>query len=132
MSFLKPVDTVDRFFIDGPMDVKDLQMLIPDPPRSISTHSRRKYYFLSPDNPHSGCFVLTKDQLQYWSDQSWFLDGDCSFISPLESAATLGLLKTFTLYKPHISCASFLELQHWGVNFRNLIGGQIHYLKSAS
>ena len=131
--FWYPVDTVDRFFIDGPMDVNDLQMLIPDPPRSISTPlPGGNITFVSPDNPHSGCFVLTKDQLQYWSDQSWFLDGDCSFISPLESAATLGLLKTFTLYKPHISCASFLELQHWGVNFRNLIGGQIHYLKSAS
>ena len=104
---------------------------IPDPPRSICS-LQEEILLLCPDNPHSGCFVLTKDQLQYWSDQSWFLDGDCSFISPLESAATLGLLKTFTLYKPHISCASFLELQHWGVNFRNLIGGQIHYLKSAS
>ena len=128
--FWKPVDTVDRFFIDGPMEVHELKQIIPDPPKAISANlPGGNISFISPDNPHSGCFILTKKQLEYWSNQSWFLDRDCCLISPLESAATLGILKTFTVYKPHISCASFLELQHWGVNFRNLIGGQISYSK---
>ena len=131
--FWKPSDTVDRFFIDGPMEVEDLLKIIPDPPVPLSTPlPGGNITFVSPENPHSGCFILTKAQLKYWSDKPWFLDRDCSLISPLESAATLGLAKTFTLYKPHIAYASFLELQHWGVNFRNLIGGQISYLKRAS
>ena len=34
------------------------------------------------------------------------------FISPLESAATLGIMKNFNVYKPDYSCASFLEMEH--------------------
>ena len=125
-SFWKPSNSVDRFFIDGPMFEHELKTLIPDPPPPLSTLlPAGQVTFESPQNPHSGCFALTHAQLRHWSEQSWFLDRDCSLISPLESAATLGLVKTFTLYKPSWGFASFLELQHWGVSFRNLIGGQI-------
>ena len=125
-SFWKPAESVDRFFIDGPMMEHELKILIPDPPPPLSTLlPGGQVTFVSPENPHSGCFALTPSQLRHWSEQPWFLDRDCSLISPLESAATLGLVKTFTLYKPHLAYASFLELQHWGVSFRNLIGGQI-------
>ena len=131
-SFWKPADNIDRFFIDGPMFEHELKILIPDPPPSISTPlPAGQFTFESPLNPHSGCFVLTHAQLRHWSEQPWFLDYDCSLISPLESAATLGLLKTFTLYKPSWAYASFLELQHWGMSFRNLIGGQIRQKDSA-
>lgn len=125
-SFWKPVDTVDRFYIDGPMEEHELKMLIPDPPEAVSTPlPAGQVTFTSPLNPHSGCFVLSQAQMRHWSEQPWFLDRDSSLISPLESAATLGLLKTFQLYKPHIAFAAFLELQHWGTSFRSLIGGQI-------
>ena len=36
-SFWKPVDTVDRFFIDGPMEDHELKSLIPNPPQPLST-----------------------------------------------------------------------------------------------
>lgn len=125
-SFWKPVDTVDRFYIDGPMEPHELKALIPEPPAPLATAlPGGQVTFTSPDNPHSGCFVLTQAQMRHWREQPWFLDRDCSLISPLESAATLGLLKTFTLYKPHLAYAAFLELQHWGTSFRSLIGGQI-------
>ena len=125
-SFWKPAADVDRFFIDGAMFKHELDALIPEPPPPLSTAlPGGQVVFVSPENPHSGCFALTKAQLCYWSQQDWFLDYDCSLISPLESAATLGLVKTFKLYKPAWAYASFLELQHWGVNFRSLIGGQI-------
>ena len=125
-SYWKPADTVDRFYIDGPMHSNDLGALIPKPPSSVATLlPGGQVTFVSPDNPHSGCFALTHSQMVNWSEKPWFLDHDSSLISPLESAATLGILKTFSVYKPHLSYASFLELQHWGTNFRALIGKQI-------
>jgi hypothetical protein len=46
-------------------------------------------------------------------------------VSPLESAATLGLAKTFRLYKPVMAQASWLELQHWGTSFHCLLGDRV-------
>lgn len=63
-------------------------------------------------NPHSGFFAVTRAQLDYWMAQPHWLDHDVSFVSPLESAATLGLTKTFAVYKPDGPSASFLEVEH--------------------
>jgi hypothetical protein len=62
-------------------------------------------------NPHAGFFALTGEQFEHWAAQPHFLDMDCSFISPLESAATLGLLKTFSIYKPSAPMGWF-EVEH--------------------
>lgn len=81
--------------------------------------------FQRPLNPHSGCFFLTQQQMEYWANQPYFLDMDASFISPLESSASLGIMKTFKVYKPAIQNANFLEIQHYGDAFLGLIGKQI-------
>lgn len=65
-------------------------------------------------NPHAGCYFLNAAQMAFWARQPHFLDRDASFYSPLESAATLGILKTFRMYKPALDAASFLEVQHYG------------------
>ena len=73
-------------------------------------------------DPHSGCFFLTSDQMRRWAQRPFFLDRDIGFIGPLESAASLGLMKTFRVYKPSAENANFLELQHNGTwNSRFLI-----------
>ena len=41
-----------------------------------------------------------------------FLDGDVSYLSPLDSAATLSVMKTFHVYKPVLDQAWFLEVEH--------------------
>ena len=76
-------------------------------------------------NPHSGCYFLNGSQMDYWVNQPYFLDRDTSFVGPLESAATLGIMKTFRIYKPAPQNASFLEIQHFGTSFLSLIGKQI-------
>lgn len=81
--------------------------------------------FQRPLNPHSGCFFLTQKQMEHWVNQPYFLDMDVSFISPLESSASLGIMKTFRVYKPAIQNANFLEIQHYGDAFLSLIGNQI-------
>ena len=114
---------IDKLYIDGAMPVDQLQLHISDPMPSIHFHDGfcGDLTFESPRNPHAGCFVLSPEQLRHWSQQPWWLDGDCSFISPLESAATLGLLKTFKIYKPTYASGSFLEAQHWGTSFLGLM-----------
>lgn len=110
---------VNKLFIDGSLPNHELIKLLPVPTETIEIENwpLGKISFESPLNPHSGCFVLTHAQLSHWVQQSWWLDLDCSFISPLESAATLGILKTFKLFKPSFPMASLLEVQHWGTNF---------------
>ena len=76
-------------------------------------------------NPHSGCYFLNSRQMQHWVKQPYFLDRDTSFVSPLESAATLGIMRAFRIYKPAPAHANFLEIQHFGTGFLSLIGNQI-------
>jgi hypothetical protein len=78
-----------------------------------------------PLNPHSGCFFLTREQMEHLSSQPYFLDRDCQFVGPLESAASLGIMKTFRVYKPAPENASFLEIQHFGTGFLGLVGTTI-------
>ncbi|WP_338442067.1 hypothetical protein VZH09_02955 [Synechococcus elongatus IITB7] len=73
-----------------------------------------KVRFVKALNPHSGCFFLTNEQMRYWSSQPHFLDMDTSYFGPLESAATLGLLKTFQIFKVAYEDSYFFEVQHFG------------------
>ncbi|KKR02930.1 MAG: hypothetical protein UT30_C0044G0001 [Candidatus Uhrbacteria bacterium GW2011_GWF2_39_13] len=73
-------------------------------------------------NPHSGCYFLNAAQIEYWAQQPEFLDVDTSFIGPLESAVTQGIMKTFDVYKPSDENADFLEIQHYGTRFLSLVG----------
>ena len=61
-------------------------------------------------------FCLTRAQLRHWTEQPWFLDRIAVYFS-FGECSNLGLVKTFTLYKPSWAYASFLELAAWGVSF---------------
>ena len=122
---------VNRFYIDGTMHDGDLQKVLPEPVAPMATDwLGGQLFFESPRNPHAGCFFLGASQLAYWMQQSWWQDGDCSWVSPLESAATLGIAKTFKLFKPVMAQAAWLELQHWGCSFHCLIGHSVKLPKS--
>jgi hypothetical protein len=73
--------------------------------------------FHRPSNPHSGCFFLNARQMKAWADRPDFLDRDTAFIGPLESAATLGVMRCFRIYKPSPPNASFFEVEHHGSAF---------------
>jgi hypothetical protein len=76
-------------------------------------------------NPHSGCYFLNAEQMERWKKQPYFLDRDVRFIGPLESAASLGIMRTFRIYKPAPENAGFLEIQHYGSAFLNIIKHQV-------
>ncbi|MEY4975308.1 MAG: hypothetical protein RIQ97_503 [Pseudomonadota bacterium] len=71
-------------------------------------------------NPHAGFFALSARQLRHWMAQPHFMDLDSSFISPLESAASLGLLKTFSIYKPAAPMQSHFEIRHLDTKFSSM------------
>ena len=73
--------------------------------------------FVRPLNPHSGCFMLGLEQMRQWALRPDFLDRDCGFVGPLESAASLGVMRAFRVYKPAPEVASFLEIAHFGTAF---------------
>jgi hypothetical protein len=62
--------------------------------------------------PSAGCFFLNAQQLAIWADGPHFLDGDVSYLSPLDSAVTLSVMKTFRIYKTVLDHAWFLEVLH--------------------
>jgi len=107
-------EALPKLYIDGPVrpdftarwqDVNDRRTLDTD-----FLGSRLAFERWS--NPHSGCFFLNAAQMQRWAESPNFGVGDCSFAGPLESAASLGVMKNFRIYKPSPANAGFLELQH--------------------
>ena len=107
-------EALHKLYIDGPVrpdftarwqDVNDRRMLNADFLGSEISFERWS-------NPHSGCFFLNAAQMARWVESPTFGDGDCSFAGPLESAASLGVMKTFRIHKPAAANAGFFELQH--------------------
>lgn len=71
-------------------------------------------------NPHSGFFAVNRRQLELWRKNPSWKKLDTSFVGPLESAATLGILKQFAIYKAVRQDASFLEIEHLDNRFSDM------------
>jgi hypothetical protein len=110
---------VTKAYLDGDLaeEVTAPWQNVGDVPELSSTVLGRTITFRRPLNPHSGCFFLSAAQMGNWLRQPHFLDRDTSFVGPLESAATLGVMRTFRIYKPGRDNASFLEIEHFGSRF---------------
>jgi len=72
----------------------------------------RQIVFQRVENPHSGCFFLDAAQFAHWVAQPDFAVPSAAFSGPLESAATLGIMRHFRVYKPARENAGFLEIEH--------------------
>jgi hypothetical protein len=110
---------VPKVYIDGPLaghvtapfqDVRD------SPPLALEAFGAT-VVFERTLNPHSGCFFLSAPQMEHWCRQPHFTDHEPRFIGPLESAATLGALRTFRVYKSGPAHADFLEVQHFPTGY---------------
>ena len=82
--------------------------------------------FEQPSNLHSGCFFLNREQARTYAGSGHAAVVDTSFHGPLESAATLGMLKTFQLMKPVPENGRFLTVEHGGRNFMGLVQSLPH------
>lgn len=90
-------------------------------PLSLSSLGR-DFLFTPATNPHSGCFFLNAEQFEHWVRQPHFNDWDISWLGPLESAASLAMMKSFATYKPAWENANFLEINHFGDAYLQMIG----------
>jgi len=117
--------TLYKLYIDGPVK-KDFTAKWQDISKDNKLVGRtlgRDFVFERPSNPHAGCFFLNAAQMETWAKAPGFLDPDTSFAGPLESAASLGIMKTFRIYKPAAANAGFLELRHLANRY---LGKRLH------
>jgi hypothetical protein len=106
---------IQKLFIDGPIRDPTIAPRFQDKnvrPRIQARGLGMEIAFERVDNPHSGCFFLTEAQMARWTKAPYFLDRAKDFWGPLESAATLGVMRTFEVYKPALANAGFLEIHH--------------------
>lgn len=112
-----------KCYIDGDLRAQVTKPFqdVSETPELKSTVLGRAVRMIRPLNPHSGCFFLNAAQMKSWIQQPYFEKQETNFIGPLESAATLGIMKTFRIYKPAPENASFLEIEHDDSRFIQLI-----------
>jgi hypothetical protein len=112
-----------KTFIDGmlrPGLLAPYEAALPDERFLKLREGARQVSLQRATNPHSGFCAITAEQLTHWMAQPNFGDLDCSLISPLESAATLGILKTFPIYKPFGRDLGWLEIEHLDTRFSGM------------
>ncbi|MBR0654986.1 hypothetical protein [Plastoroseomonas arctica] len=112
-----------KTFIDGDLRrglIEPYEAALPDVPTLEQPALGRTIKHRRPGNPHAGFFAITGAQLKHWIAQPHFGDEDCRFIGPLESAATLGMLKTFPIYKSYGRNMAWLQIEHMDNRFSSL------------
>lgn len=114
---------VHKAYVDGPLrpEVTAPFQDVADRPTLEGEPLGQRVVFRRPLNPHSGAFFLNARQMEAWAARPYFLDRDTSFVGPLESAATLGVMKSFRIYKPDPETGAFLEVERPGARFLDRI-----------
>ncbi len=114
---------VRKAYIDGDLAAKVTAPFqdVTDSPRVVGRVLGESVVFGRALNPHAGCYFLDAAQMAHWAARPYFLDRDTRFIGPLESAATLGIMRTFQVYKASPEHAAFLEVEHADRRFLRLI-----------
>lgn len=111
-----------RFYIDGDFNPSASAEYRLSTDQLLSIHHLGEMVrFAQPSNLHSGCFFLNREQARFYAGSGHAAVIDTSFHGPLESAATLGMLKTFQLMKPAPENGRFLTVEHGGRNFMGLV-----------
>lgn len=108
-----------KAYVDGDLaaGVTSRYQNLEDSPTLTAPFLGREVTFVRAKNPHAGCFFLTPKQLRYWRTQPSFDDREPAFVGPLESAATLGIMRSFRIYKSAMDNAGFLEIEHQSTQF---------------
>jgi hypothetical protein len=113
-----------KTYVDGPLRAGLVESLwshvAEDHPSLVLQTDLGEVTFERARNPHAGFFMLSQAQARTWVAQPHFMDLDCSFVSPLESAGSLSLLKTFSLYKAEWPNKSFFEIEHQDRKFSRM------------
>jgi len=104
-----------KLYIDGNLNdqrVSNQFQNIADRRQLQASIFARSFLFERVNNPHAGCFFVNAAQLGHWALQPDFAMPSDGFWGPLESAATLGIMRHFRVYKPARENAGFFEIEH--------------------
>lgn len=86
------------------------------PKQFLLPHLANIVTFHRADNPYSGAYFLSREQLCRVAADPRSFAHDASWTSPLESSMILHLVQHFALYKPALA-SGFLEVQHYGSRY---------------
>lgn len=107
-----------KIYTDGPAELRssnhELMALFSVERERTLDYFGRPVRLRKTTNPHAGCFFLTERQMRVFANSPAFQERSVAYVSPLESSATLSVLRTFDVYKPARENADFLEMQHLG------------------
>lgn len=107
---------IQKLYIDGDLPARATKPFqnMDDRPEITGDTLGSSVSFRRTRNPHAGCYFLDSGQFTHWIQQPHFAERRTDFIGPLESAATVGIARTFRVYKPAAPNLAFLEVQHNG------------------
>jgi hypothetical protein len=117
---LSPMGPIFKLYLDGDTRNRDHSLPHQDitiRPKLTAQGFGGEWVFQRVRNPHSGGFFLNQEQMTHLAKQSDFGRYTSEFVTPLESAATLSIMRHFRTYKPARENAAFLELHHLGQRF---------------
>jgi hypothetical protein len=103
---------VQKLYIDGRLPVPNPWLDSPGAMALQASAFGQDWRFRRVSNPHSGCFFADAAQMARLAADAAFAAYSEAFVGPLESAATLPLLRNFAVYKPARENAGFLEMRH--------------------
>ena len=106
---------VSKLYVDGQLRDGNATAAFQDVtvrPRLLAPALGRTMEFRRTANPHSGCFFANAAQMATLAQHPAFGVVDNAFCGPLESAASLAVMRCFDVYKPSPQNASFLEVRH--------------------
>lgn len=103
---------VQKLYIDGPIPGAPAMTTPPGGLHLEASALGRRWRFRRVSNPHSGCFFADAGQMVRLAADPAFGHYSDAFVGPLESAATLPVLRNFAVYKPALDNAAFLEMRH--------------------
>lgn len=116
---------VDKMYVDGPLPPHCAALQPAVQPGKLSAEVLgAPVEFATTTNPHAGCFFLHASQMERWAKRPDFLDRSDAFIGSLESAATLGIMRAFKVFKPATENADFLEVRHFGSDYLRMVPDQ--------
>ncbi len=121
---------VSKLYIDGAMegDAAAPFQDVTKRPRLVAPVLGRSMVFQRVANPHSGCFFVDAAQMAVLAAHPEFGAYSDAFQGPLESAASLPILRSFDVYKPARENAAFLEIRHLD---QRLLDRLVHYTQQA-
>ena len=117
---LAPNLRVMKMYVDGNTTHPDVPAQFQDisvRPELVAEAFGQPFRFKRVSNVHSGCFFVNREQLARMAGSPKFGKPNADFFGPLESAATLPVMRTFEVYKPARRNAGFLEVGHLGRRF---------------